>query len=257
MAEEGSCEDPARSGPVNREETDGDRPSGGTGLGAEILERLRRLHRPRVEDFVSSYVNLTTRSPFRVLVATILSQNSTDRAAMKAYLELDRRVGVTPEAIARAGFRRISGAIRVAGLARQKARAIRELAMLALRRGDPDLRELLARGPDEAREVLLGVKGIGPKTVDVLLSSTGALDAFPVDTHVRRVAQRLGLVGETARYEDVRSRLEQVFPPGTRYEAHLLLIAHGRTVCRSRRPLCDRCVLSDLCSYYRRTSGGG
>ncbi len=229
---------------------------GGGDLGKEVLERLRRAHRLKMEDFVSSYVNLTTGSPFRVLVATILSQNSTDKAAMRAYSELERSVGLTPEALVRAGLRRIARAIRVAGLADAKARAIRELAALALRLGDPNLKGLLESGPDAAREVLLRIKGIGPKTVDVLLSSTGTLDTIPVDTHVRRVAQRLGLVGERESYERIKSRLEEVFPPGTRYEAHLLLIAHGRSVCRSRRPLCDRCVLSDLCGYYRRAAGG-
>jgi len=66
----------------------------------------------------------------------------------------------------------------------------------------------------------------------------------------------LGLVEEGSSYEEVRSKLEEVFPEGSRYEAHLLLIAHGRSVCRSRRPLCESCVLSDLCDFYRSSRRG-
>jgi len=220
-------------------------------LGEEILKRLRDAHRLNVEEFVSSYVSTTTGSPFRVLVATVLSQNSTDRAAMRAYIELERRIGVVAERLAKVDVRRIARAVRVAGLFEQKARTIKRLASLALKLNDPELRGLLARGPEAVRETLIEVKGIGPKTVDVLLASTRTLDTVPVDTHVRRVSERLGLVGEGARYEEVRSALEEVFPEGSRYEAHLLLIAHGRSVCRSRRPLCDACVLSDLCNFYR------
>ena len=225
-------------------------------LGAEILARLRGVHRLNVEEFVSSYVSTTTGSPFRVLVATVLSQNSTDRAAMKAYVELDRRIGVVAEKLAEADVRRIARAVRVAGLSEQKARTIRRLATLSLKLRDPELRGLLAKGPEAVRETLLEVKGVGPKTVDVLLSSTGTLDTIPVDTHVRRVSERLGLVEEGSSYEEVRSRLEEVFPEGSRYEAHLLLIAHGRSVCRSRRPLCESCVLSDLCDFYRSSRRG-
>jgi endonuclease-3 len=219
-------------------------------LGAEILKRLRGAHRLNVEEFVSSYVSVTTGSPFRVLVATVLSQNSTDRAAMRAYIELERRIGVVAERLSKVDVRRIARAIRVAGLSDQKARTIKRLASLALKLEDPELRGLLTKGPEAARETLLEVKGIGPKTVDVLLASTGTLDTVPVDTHVRRVSEKLGLVGGGARYEEVRSALEEVFPEGSRYEAHLLLIAHGRSVCRSRRTLCEVCALSDLCNFY-------
>jgi endonuclease-3 len=225
-------------------------------LGAEILKRLRGAYRLNVEEFISSYVSVTTGSPFRVLVATVLSQNSTDRAAMRAYIELDRRIGVVAEKLASVDVRRIANAIRAAGLSDQKARTIKRLASLALKLDDPELRGLLTRGPDAVRETLMELKGIGPKTVDVLLASTGVLDTVPVDTHVRRVSERLGLAEEGARYEEVRSALEKVFPEGSRYEAHLLLIAHGRSVCRSRRPLCDACVLSDLCNFYRTSRGG-
>jgi endonuclease-3 len=225
-------------------------------LGEEILKRLRGAHRLNVEEFVSSYISMTTGSPFRVLVATVLSQNSTDRAAMRAYIELERRIGVVAERLAGVDVRRIARAIRVAGLSDQKARTIKRLASLALKLDDTELRGLLARGPGAVRETLMSLKGIGPKTVDVLLASTGALDTVPVDTHVRRVSERLGLVEEGARYEEVRSVLEEVFPEGSRYEVHLLLIAHGRSVCGSRKPLCDACVLSDLCNFYRTSRRG-
>lgn len=223
--------------------------SEGAALGEEVLRRLRSAHGIDSREFVSKLVASVTGSPFRALVATILSQNSTDRAAIGAYRSLDELVGVDPYRLAGTDLRRIGRAIRSAGLAEAKSRAIKALAEYASSSGDPDLKRLLSQGPDEARRVLTSFKGIGPKTADVVLATFGVSDTVPVDTHVRRVATRLGLVREGAGYEEARRALDSTFPPSTRHEAHLLLIAHGRRVCRSRRPLCEECVLRDLCAY--------
>jgi len=104
----------------------------------------------------------------------------------------------------------------------------------------------LARRP--VRRELTAVRGIGYKTVDVLLASFG-YPVLPVDTHVKRVARRLGLSGSSS-YMGVRRDLERVFRPEARFEAHLLLIKLGREVCKAREPRCRECPLNDTCAYY-------
>ncbi|MDW8041767.1 MAG: endonuclease III [Nitrososphaerota archaeon] len=223
---------------------------GGSGFGLIVLEKLRSAHRIDFGEFVSKFVASVTGSPFKALVATVLSQNSTDKAAIKAYRSLDEEIGVDPFKISSAPLRRIKRSIRAAGLSDSKARAIKSLARFASASGDPELRSLMAGGPEKAREVLTSIKGIGPKTADVVLVTFGVLETVPVDTHVKRVSSRLGLVREGAGYEEVRRVLDSLFPPSSRHEAHLLLITHGRRVCRSKRPLCEVCVLNDVCRFF-------
>ncbi|MCS7095365.1 MAG: endonuclease III [Thaumarchaeota archaeon] len=222
----------------------------GSVFGLNVLEKLRSAYKLDYEEFVSKFVASVTGSPFKALVATVLSQNSTDKAAIKAYKSLDEEVGVDPFKISSVPLGRIKRCVRVAGLSDSKARAIKSLARYASSSGDPDLKSLMAKGPEAAREILTSVKGIGPKTADVVLVTFGVLETVPVDTHVKRVASRLGLVREGAGYEEVRKTLDALFPAPARHEAHLLLITHGRRVCRSRRPLCEICVLNDVCRFF-------
>ncbi len=213
---------------------------GGRGywLGLEILRRLRNRFSISRGEFIAR--DLSGGDPFRLLVGIILSQNTTEANAFRAYRELERSIGVTPEALAAAGVEAVAGAIRAAGLYRGKARAIVSLARRVLEGLDLDaaLREGRA-------EELLAIPGIGRKTVDVAMAFYGR-PVVPVDTHVRRVARRLGLV-DSDDYGRVRGALESIFPPHLRLEAHLYLIKLGREVCRARAPRCGECPLRDLC----------
>ncbi len=219
-------------------------------LGDEILRRLRERFEIVDEEFVARWVARTTRDPFRVLVAVIISQNTAERNTFAAYKRLEEMVGVEPEKIVEAGVERVVEAIRPAGLQEAKARAIVEAARLVLEKYGGDLGRLLERGVDAVREELLRIPGIGEKTVDVLLSSWG-YPVVAVDTHVRRVARRLGLA-EGSSYRAVREALHRVFRPEKRLEAHLLLILLGRRICTARRPRCGECPLRDLCPYARK-----
>jgi len=226
-------------------------------LGGEVLRRLREAYRVGAEEYVSLLAYHRSGDPFRVLVATILSQNTTDRAALLALEELERRVGVTPRDILRAGRRRVEGAIRVAGMYRAKSRFIVGVSRVIVERFGGSAWRLLEGGPDVVRERLLRLPGVGGKTADVLMVTLGLSQTVPVDTHVRRVSTRLGLVPVGAGYEEARRMLDEAFGGEDRHLAHLLLIAHGRRVCRAVNPRCGDCVLRDVCRYYSEARGGG
>ncbi|MGQ9479544.1 MAG: endonuclease III domain-containing protein, partial [Thermoproteota archaeon] len=103
-----------------------------------------------------------------------------------------------------------------------------------------------------ARNELMSLPGVGPKTADVMLLFAGGKPTFPIDTHVFRVSRRLGAIGDKDGYEEARRKLMEVFPSGAYLKTHLLLIEHGRRVCRARKPLCKSCVLLEYCSFGRR-----
>jgi len=213
-------------------------------LGDRILQLLRSRLRFDEGDFAALRAG-RSGDPFRVLVAAIISQNTSERNTFAALERLEREVGVEPSRILAAGVERVESAIRPAGLQRQKARAIVAAAKLVAEAYGGDLRALLRRGEDEVRRVLGSVEGIGEKTVDVLLAFSG-YPVVPVDTHVRRVARRLGLASGSS-YRAVREALHRVFREEVRLEAHLLLIKLGREICRARNPQCGSCPLASLC----------
>ncbi len=194
-----------------------------------------------------------SKHPFAVLVGIILSQNTSDRNSIRAYLRLREKVGVTPEEILKAGFDRIVEAIRPAGLANQKARAIIEAARKVLEAGGE--RVLLEMPWRELRSFLLSIPGVGKKTADVFLSLVRRAPVFAVDTHAARIARRWGLVDEKAGYDEVSRVLLLFFGPERSEEAHRLLIALGRRYCKARSPRCSECPLRHLCPYGRRLLG--
>lgn len=188
-------------------------------------------------------------SPFEILVATILSQNTNDKRSRAAYEQLRSHIGVTPEKLASADLREIELAVRPAGIYRQKARAIRDFSSALLTKYGGEMRKILDKPMEEARGILMSFKGIGSKTADVVLIFGARKPVIPVDTHVRRVSHRLGLAPETD-YEKVRRSLESQIEPKHYGEFHFLLIQLGKVICKARKPDCEHCPLSDLCEYY-------
>ncbi|MEM2186074.1 MAG: endonuclease III [Thermofilaceae archaeon] len=213
-------------------------------FGDEILRLLRARFQINESEFAALKAG-RSGDPFRVLVATIISQNTNERNTFLAFERLEREVGVDPASIVAAGVKRVEEAIRVAGLQKQKAEAIVAAAELVLRDYGGDLGKLLREGEERVRAVLGGIRGIGEKTVDVLLAFSG-FPVVPVDTHVRRVAKRLGIAAGSS-YEAVRESLHRVFREEYRLEAHLLLIKLGRELCKARSPQCPACPLSKIC----------
>ena len=218
----------------------------------EIVRILRDTISLRDEDFASVAVAKESNDPFRILVVTILSQNCTDIAAMRAYRNLDRLIGVTVPQLAGSNVRAIQKAIKVAGLHKQKGKALRDLARQVASELGGDFAKILQDQDELVRSNLQTLPKVGPKTADVLLSIMGR-PTISVDTHVDRVTKRLGLAPPKAKYENVRASLMQAFPQENYATVPLLFMAHGRRTCKARRPLCPTCHLESLCQYPQKT----
>ncbi|MCE4602082.1 MAG: endonuclease III [Desulfurococcales archaeon] len=215
--------------------------------GAKVLEALRRSLRVDWRDYAALIPLKEDGSPFAVLIAIILSQNTNDKNAIAAYRRLRSMVGVRPEDVLSAPREVIEEAIRTSGMYRQKAGAIIGAAKAIMKAGGEEALETLP--PEEVRRILEGVRGIGRKTVDVFLNVTRGVDVFAVDTHAQRIAWRWGLAPRNASYEKVSSALASFFRGQDLGEAHRLLIALGRSYCTARRPRCRECPLREVCPY--------
>jgi endonuclease-3 len=212
----------------------------------ETLIRLYDVRRPKARG-----------EAFEVLIQTILSQNTNDLNSGRAFDALRREVGVSPESLRGVDPKVIADAIRVGGLHNTKASRISEVAEGVMTRYSGDLGFLSSLDDEGVREALSGFKGVGPKTVDIVLGFALGRDVVPVDTHVNRVSKRMGYASPRASYEEVRSALEAVIPSGRRLQGHISLILHGRRVCRAQRPLCASCPVSSTCRYFADTNSKG
>lgn len=187
------------------------------------------------------------RDPFETLIVTIISQNTADRNTAKAYQNLLKVSEITPEALAAAPIGKIEDAIRPAGLCRAKAQAIKQAAKIVATDYGGTLQPLLSLPLEKARKALMQIRGVGPKTADVVLLFSANHSTIPVDTHVNRVSKRLGFVHERGDYEAVRKNLQLLFDPKDYLAVHLLLIAHGRKTCKALNPSCGSCVVNMYC----------
>jgi endonuclease III len=206
---------------------------------AEITDRLEAAY--------GRAVLRTRRSALDELILTILSQNTSDRNSGHAYARMRERFP-TWEAVRDAPEAELVDALRPGGLAVQKAPRIqavlRELDRL-------DLEWLGGLPADEAMRRLVALPGVGPKTASCVLLFSLGVPVMPVDTHIHRIALRVGLVPAGTTADAAHVLLTEMTPPERMLEAHLLLIRHGRTTCTARRPRCEECVLLDLCDYGR------
>lgn len=212
--------------------------------GDEILRRLSEEFDLRDEEY-ASLLSSRAGNAFEVLVATVISQNTNDRNTLKVLRRMRERFSsVTPERILETRVEELEDIIRPAGLYRQKAKYLREIAS-ELRGGA--LKEILERDTEEARRRLISIPGIGPKTADVLLSVMGKR-SIAVDRHIARVSLRLG-IADKGDYESIRKALMDLFDERDYLRAHLLLIKLGRVYCRPRNPKCGECPLRDICAF--------
>lgn len=189
------------------------------------------------------------RPPLDELVLTILSQNTTDLNRDRAYRTLRRRFP-TWDAVLRARPASVEEAIRIGGLARTKSRVIREvLRRIRRERGTLSLDHLKSMPLDEARSYLRGFRGVGEKTACCVLLFSCGHPAFPVDTHIHRIARRLGWVAAAATPERTHRDLAALIPPDRCYASHVNLITLGRRTCRPRNPSCPSCPLRSGCRF--------
>lgn len=219
----------------------------------KILEVLSKTYTIDYSEFIikNSLDSVHHRSVnyFEILTSIILSQNTSDRSAIKAFNNLKSVLGeITPENIVRAGDDVVKSAIRVSGLADRKSRVLREIALL-LKNNPLYFKDLEEMDVEEAREKLLELPGVGLKTADVFLLIVLKKPTFPIDTHINRIMRRLGVVSRNSRYEDIRMAVVGYLDGDidSLIKLHLLLIVHGRRTCTARKPKCIECAVSELC----------
>ena len=164
-------------------------------------------------------------------------------------------IGITPENLANASLETIAEAIRPAGMYNQRSRVLKRVSEEVLERFDGTLDDVVKKPFPEARETLMSLPGVGPKTADVVLMFVAGSRIVPVDRHIFRIAERLGIVPEKASYDDVRGALEEASPPDRREDIHVFLIRFGRETCKARSPRCYDCFIEDLCSYPVKNAG--
>jgi len=190
-------------------------------------------------------------SAVSILVETVLSQNTSDRNSSAAFRKLWRTFR-SWKRVADAATAEVERCIRVAGLSRIKAPRIqRILRAIRQHHGSLSLEFLGRMPPDEALEYLLKFDGVGHKTASCVLLFAFGKAVFPVDTHIHRIALRAGWIPARTTADRAHQLMQAVVPPDIAYSLHVLLIAHGRQTCLARRPLCDKCVLQDLCRTGR------
>ena len=180
---------------------------------------------------------LDHHSPFELLVATILSAQSTDKTINTVTPAVFTR-WPTPEALAGADPAELEAVIRSTGFFRNKARSLIGMAQAVVERFDGEVPERI--------EDLVTLPGVGRKTANVIRSVAMDLPGLPVDTHVLRLSKLLGLTTQTDPVK-VEHELDAMIPASERGRFSLRVILHGRRVCVARRPACDRCVLADVC----------
>jgi endonuclease-3 len=205
-----------------------------------ILNRLRKrfgeLAPPRSVD------------PLQELILTVLSQHTSDLNAERAFRDLQAAFPGGWAQIVEAPTERVADAIRSGGLANSKAPRIQAiLREVREREGGFQLEALRPLSDAQARDYLMSLPGIGPKTASVVLSFALGRDSLPVDTHVHRVSRRLGLIPAKASAERADRILHDLVPDGLRTPLHVGLIRLGREICKAPTPRCAQCPLKDLC----------
>jgi endonuclease III len=205
-----------------------------------IRDRLRREYgRP---------VLRAHRAPIDELILTVLSQNTNDRNRDVAWARLRERLP-SWDAVREAPVREIEDAIRPGGLAPTKAVRIKRILEAI---GEDDLCWLEDAPLEEARDYLCDLPGVGRKTAACVLLFSFGRPEVPVDTHVYRVASRLGLIRPGASFDEAHDEMLRLVDPEDAYEVHVLLIRHGRRTCVARAPRCSECPLRRMCPEGRR-----
>lgn len=182
---------------------------------------------------------LIYHSPFELLIAVMLSAQATDVSVNKCTIHLFR-MAPTAQAMLELGIDKVMECIRTIGLYKTKAKHVMETCRILV--------QLYNGNVPQTREELEALPGVGRKTANVVLNTAFGHPTIAVDTHIFRVCNRTGLApGKTVR--EVEDKLMQVVPKQFRLNAHHWLILHGRYICKARKPLCEQCLINDLCEY--------
>jgi endonuclease-3 len=216
-----------------------------------VTKKIKRLS-DLLEKEYGKKVWKTHGAPLSVLIATILSQNTSDNNSHKAFANLRSKFGNWDE-VRKARVKKIVDTIRSGGLADIKALRIKNiLNRIYEENRNLNLSFLKRWRTDKIKDWLRGFKGVGEKTIACVLLFSLKRPAMPVDTHVLRVSKRLGLVPQNLNATEAEALLEKLIPRNLIYQFHLNLIVHGRMVCKAANPLCCGCVLLENCEFGKK-----
>ena len=213
----------------------------------DLPSRLRRLTR-RLEVYYGK-PSRPQLDPVDELILTVLSQNTSDVNSHRAFSSLKSAFRAWEEVL-EAPVGRIVDLIRAGGLAEVKGPRIQQIIKETKEReGSINLGRLCSLPLEEAERYLTSLPGVGPKTAACVLLFSLELPAFPVDTHVLRVAKRLAIIPRKASAEEAHRILGAAVDPDDALSLHLNLVRHGRTLCKAQRPRCADCPLLDESPY--------
>ncbi|MDD2863356.1 MAG: endonuclease III [Methylococcales bacterium] len=207
------------------------------------VQQISRLFEQLAFAIPQPKTELVYSSDFELLISVVLSAQATDKSVNKATAKLFA-VANTPEKILQLGEESLKEYIKTIGLFNTKAKNIILLCQKLLEKHDGQV--------PQTRAELESLAGVGRKTANVMLNTAFGEPTIAVDTHIFRVANRIGLAnGNTVLA--VEKELERVIPEKFKLDAHHLLILHGRYTCMARKPLCEQCVISNYCEFFLAT----
>ncbi len=202
--------------------------------------KYRKILNELIDFYPDAKCELDFNSPYELLIATVLSAQSTDKRVNIVTEELFGKFN-TPESIVSLGQDKLAKIIKSIGFYNIKSKNIINLSKILL--------EDFGSKVPSSREDLMMLPGVGRKTANVVISNCFGTDAIAVDTHVFRVAKRLGF-SDAKTPEKVELDLMEKIPEDKWTLAHHVFIFHGRNICKARLPLCSKCPVSNLCDYY-------
>jgi endonuclease-3 len=201
------------------------------------------------------YPEEVATDPFKNLIITVLSQNTSELNCVRAYKGLANKFQIKPEVLAKANVNAIKETIRSGGLYNVKSKRIKQLSKAVIEKFGGNISTVLALPKEKAREKLMELPGIGKKTADVLLAHEHSYaEVMVVDTHMERIAKRIGLVKSNAKYDEIQKALESFIPwdKGERTGGLFWLLA--KYTCRAQNPKCHECPIIRLCDYGNKTT---
>jgi len=207
----------------------------------EVKEKAKEVIKRLKKTYPDAKIALKFENPLQLLIATILSAQCTDERVNEVTKELFRKYK-TAEDFAKADLNELAEDIKSTGFYKQKAQYIKEACKIIVEKHKGEVPKTI--------EELMDLPGVARKTANIVLANAyGIVEGIPVDTHVRRLSQRIGLA-TSKQPEKIEKELMEVVPKKDWFIFPYLMQAHGRKVCIAKKPKCEECVLKDLCDAY-------
>src|SRR5688572_1760779 len=221
----------------------------------DAQEKIEQTHQI-LNDFYGRLKLVPRREPFRELISTMLSHRTNHANEEKAYFQMLEAFGDW-EGVLNAPFDKLADTLAPAQFPGQKAANIQKTLQIIkdhpANKGKISINFLKKMDTNEALEWLDSLPGVGLKTASLLLLFNYKKPVMPVDTHVFRVSQRVGILGATDTPDKAHKLLLELLPPKPveLYNYHIHLLWHGQRICTWRKPKCEKCPLTKLCNYYQ------